>query len=65
MENTDIQIYNEALGLDGTISELTDWAHRYDGDYSDEAIDEIAHQAEALGLLKKKCQIPTLVKLVR
>ena len=59
------KIYNEALGLDGTISELVDWAYRYDGDYSDEALDEIAHQAEALGLPKEKYQIPTLVKLAR
>ena len=61
----DIKIYNEALGIDGTISQLLDWAYRYDGDYSDEALDYIASQARSLGLPEEKCLIPTLVKLDR
>lgn len=65
MDNNEVRIYNEELGLDGTIAELIDWAYRYDGDYSDEALDEIAKQAKILGLPEEKATIPTLVKLDR
>ena len=61
MTNEDIQIYNDDLGLDGTISQLIDWSYRYDQDYSDEALLEIARQAKELGLPKEKYRIPELV----
>jgi hypothetical protein len=61
MTNEDIQIYNEDLGLDGTISQLIDWSYRYDSDYTDEALLEISKQAKELGLPKEKYRIPELV----
>ena len=62
MDNKEIKIYNADLGLDGTIEELLDWAYRYDSDYTDEALDEIAEQAKALGLPEEQYMIPVLVK---
>ena len=65
MDKSDIRIYNADLGLDGTIEELINWSYRYSDDYTDAALDEIARQAETLGLPKEKYLIPTLVKLDR
>ena len=65
MDKNDIRIYNTDLGLDGTIEELITWSYRYSDDYTDEALDEIARQAESLGLPKEKYLIPSLVKLDR
>ena len=62
MDNKEIKIYNADLGLDGTIEELLDWAYRYDSDYTDEALDEIAEQAKALGLPEEQDTIPVLVQ---
>ena len=59
----ELHIYNEPLGIDGTISQLIDWAYRYDDDYSDEALDYIAAKARELGVEEEKCLIPILVKL--
>ena len=56
----DIRIYNQELGLDGTIDQLVDWAYRYDSDYSDEALEEISNQAKAIGY--PGYLIPVLVK---
>ena len=61
----ELRIYNEPLGIDGTISQLIDWAYRYDGDYTDEALDYIATKAMELGFPEEKAIIPTLVKLDR
>ena len=61
MTNEDIQIYNKELDLDGTISQLIDWSYRYDSDYTDEALLEIAKRAKELGLPKEKYRIPELV----
>lgn len=58
----DLRIYNEILKIDGTISQLIDWAYRYDSDYSDEALDYIAAKAKELGVSEEKYLIPTLVK---
>ena len=55
------RIYDEKLGLDGTLSELIDWAYRYDKDYSDEALMEIARLAKEYGLPEEKWRIPELV----
>lgn len=63
--NNNIQIFNEPLGIDGTIEELIDWAYRYDSDYTDEALDYIAAQVESLGLPADQVLIPRLVKLDR
>ena len=49
MNNTDIQIYNESLGVDGTFPELLNLCYRYDSDYSDEALAFIASQASLYG----------------
>lgn len=65
MDKSDIRIYNADLRLDGTIEELINWSYRYSDDYTDEALDEIARQAESLGLPKEKSLIPALVKLDR
>ncbi len=65
MDKTEIKIYNQELGLDGTITELIDWCYRYSDDYSDAALDEIAAQANQLGLSNDQIQIPILVKLDR
>ena len=62
MNKEDIRVYNEDLGLDGTIPELVDWANRYDEDYSDEALDEISRLAKEYGFEEKYVQIPLLVK---
>ena len=61
----ELHIYNEPLKIDGTISQLIDWAYRYDDDYSDEALDFIAAKARELGVEEEKAIIPTLVKLDR
>ena len=61
----ELRIYNESLKIDGTISELIDWAYRYDDDYSDDALDYIAAKAKELGLPEEKAIIPTLVKKAR
>ena len=61
----ELRIYNEPLGIDGTISQLIDWAYRYDSDYSDEALDYIAARAKEFGVAEEKCLIPILVKLDR
>ena len=61
----ELHIYNEPLGIDGTITQLIDWAYRYDDDYTDEALDYISSQARSLGLPEEKAIIPTLVKLDR
>jgi len=58
----ELHIYNEPLGIDGTISQLIDWAYRYDSDYSNEALDYIAAKAKELGVSEEKYLIPTLVK---
>ena len=58
-------IYNEPLRIDGTITQLIDWAYRYDDDYSDDALDYIAAKAKELGLPEEKAIIPTLVKKAR
>ena len=65
MNNEEQHIYNEPLKIDGTISQLIDWAYRYDDDYTDEALDFIAAKARELGVEEEKCLIPTLVKLDR
>ena len=62
MEKNEIKIYNEKLGLDGTINELLDWAYRYSDDYSDEALDEIARYAGEWNIPEDKAKIPVLVK---
>lgn len=59
----EIKIYNPELGLDGTIDELLDWAYRYDKDYTDEALDEIARLAAEQN--HEKAEVPVLVKLDR
>ena len=51
----ELHIYNEPLGIDGTISQLIDWAYRYDDDYSDEALDYIAAKT---GRERPKTMIP-------
>lgn len=61
----ELHIYNEPLGIDGTITQLIDWAYRYDSDYTDEALDYISSQARSLGLPEEKAIIPTLVKKAR
>ena len=61
----ELHIYNEPLGIDGTITQLIDWAYRYDSDYTDEALDYISSQARSLGLPGEKAIIPTLVKKAR
>ena len=43
----DGNIYNKQLKIDGKISQLIDWAYRYDSDYSDEALSEISNQAKS------------------
>ena len=53
------QIYNPLLGLDGTIGELINWAYRYDGDFTDEALLEISRIAKSYDLPEYK--IPLLV----
>lgn len=55
------RIYDEALGLDGTIRELLDWCYRYSDDYTDEALDAISAYARTQGLTEK-AGIPILVK---
>ena len=62
MKNEEIRICRPELGIDGTIAELIDWSYRYDGDYTDEALDEILEAARSLGLPEEKCMIPLLVK---
>ena len=61
----ELHIYNEPLRIDGTITQLIDWAYRYDDDYSDDALDYIAAKAKELGLPEEKAIIPTLVKKAR
>ena len=62
MEKENTRIYKPELGIDGTIAELIDWSYHYDGDYSDEALDEICSAARSLGLPEEKCIIPLLVR---
>ena len=57
----DYEIYNEELGLDGTMGQLIDWAYRYDSDYSDEALAEISRLAGEYGMEEKDIRIPLLV----
>ena len=61
----ELHIYNGPLGIDGTITQLIDWAYRYDSDYSDEALDYISSQARSLGADEEKAIIPILVKKAR
>ena len=61
----ELHIYNEPLKIDGTITQLIDWAYRYDDDYSDEALDFIAAKAKELGVEEEKAMIPILVKIGR
>ena len=58
----DIYVYNEELGLDGTITQLVDWSYRYDSDYSDEALEKISELAKMYGLPAEQQMIPLLVK---
>ncbi len=62
MNNENIRVFNADLGIDGTIPELLDWSYRYDSDYSDDALDYIAKQAETLGF---DPSVPRLIKLQR
>lgn len=65
MEKENVMIYDSALGIDGTIPQLIDWAVRYDGDYTDEALEEISRRAEELGFDGNTVRIPLLVKAGR
>ena len=59
------RFYDSELGIDGTAPELVDFAYRYDGDYSDEALDKIGEFAASVGMPADKCMIPGLVKKAR
>ena len=58
---TDSYIYDEKVGIDGEISNLIDWAYRYDSDYTDEALSEISKEAKAHGFPYEQYIIPVLV----
>ena len=49
MNAEELRVYEPDLGLDGTIPQLVDWAVRYTGDYSDEALLRISELAKAYG----------------
>lgn len=65
MKKEDLHVYNEELGLDGTIPQLVDWAYRYSEDYSSEALCKLSQFAEMYGFEEKYVQIPLLVKAAR
>jgi len=50
---------------DMPIERLIDISYRYDGDFSDEDLSEIASMAETAGVPKDKAVIPELVRLAR
>lgn len=60
-----ISVYDEKLGLSGKMDELVDWAYRYDDDYSNEALAEIARLAKLYNMDAEKQQIPLLVLKAR
>ncbi len=62
MKKEEIKIYEPALGLDGTIPQLVDWANRYTHDYTDEALDRISGLASQLGFEEKYVKVPLLLK---
>lgn len=65
MKKEDLHVYDEELGLDGTIPQLVDWAYRYDSDYSSEALLRISRYAKRYGFDEKYVQIPLLVNKAR
>lgn len=56
-----IKIYDNTLGLDGTIPQLIDWANRYTDDYSDSALQTISNMAKVHGFGIKESTIPLLL----
>lgn len=65
MKKEEIIVYDRELGIEGTIPQLVDWAYRYDSDYSDEALEKISANAEALGFSEKYVRVPLLVRDAR
>ena len=61
MDIDSIMIYEPDLGLEGTLSELTNWANRYTSDYSDEALARISELNKIYGREEKDIQIPMLL----
>ncbi len=61
MTDKKTHIYEPALGLDGTIVQLVDWANRYTEDYTDEALKRISEIAKQSKMEKEYVQIPLLL----
>lgn len=65
MKKEEMIVYDQKLGINGTIPWLVDTAVRYSGDYSDEALDMISRRAQELGFDRDTVRIPQLVKAAR
>lgn len=59
MVKEEVKFYVPELGIDGTMPQLIDWCYRYDGDYTNDALERIAELAESYGF------DPSVPRLVR
>ena len=58
-------MYRPDLGLCGELSLLIDQANRYTGDFTDDALDALAHEAAKAGAEGACAEVPKLLKLER
>jgi hypothetical protein len=59
MDKTENKFYEPEFKIDGTMPQLIDWCYRYDGDYTNDALERIAKLAESYGF------DPSVPRLVR
>lgn len=58
----DAVYFISSLGIEGTLEQLIDWSYRYDGDYTDEALEKIGEIASTADWIpEEKRNIPLLV----